>query len=58
MLWMMISTPTLCKMLVNLNFVEKFKELTSLVISIIISNAISTSKAHIIIKHPSKLNPT
>ncbi len=58
MLWMMQSTPTLFKMLANLNSLKEFKELTSLVIPIIISDAISTSEAHIIIEHPSKFNPT
>jgi hypothetical protein len=45
-------------MVVNLNSLKEFKELASLVIPIIISDAISTSEAHIIVEHPSKLSPT
>jgi len=45
-------------MVVNLNSLKEFKELTSLVIPIIISDVISTSEVHIIVEHPSKLSPT
>jgi hypothetical protein len=45
-------------MLTNLKSLEEFKELASLVIPIIISDAISTSEAHIIVEHPSKFSPT